>query len=368
MDTRQIQKAGDNANQVQANTVYILNGISEARVREICSEIALQAIKDNSQEANDIALKRIDNLTNLMLPRLQSIEQTFESFSDPSFQFLIRKAQITAASSDRESDYKILTELLVHRINNKKNIKKKASISKAIEIIDQIDDDSLAALTMAHTINCFFPITGNISKGIQVLSDLYEKIGYSDLPTDNLWIDNLSILGCISVATFFTPNNLEDQFCNSFDGYTCVGIEKEDSKYTEACIQLADNGINADILVDHELNAGYVRLNIVQKQQINDLFYRKTLNVDGLPKIEQVKITQSQKNCLERIFDLYSKNSVLTKKVKENFIKLLRSHKAMASIIDWKNKINIAFNVTSVGKVIAHANAKKIDPMLPDLD
>ena len=55
MDTKQMQKAGDNANQVQANTVYILNGISEERVREICSEIALQAIKENSHEANDIA-------------------------------------------------------------------------------------------------------------------------------------------------------------------------------------------------------------------------------------------------------------------------------------------------------------------------
>ena len=368
MDTKQMQKAGDNANQVQANTVYILNGISEERVREICSEIALQAIKENSHEANDIALKRIDNLTNLMLPRLQSIEQTFESFSDPSFQILIRKAQITAASSDREGDYKILTELLVHRINNKKNIKKKASISKAIEIIDQIDNDSLAALTMVHAIDCFFPVTGNISEGIQVLSDLYEKIGYSDLPTDNLWIDNLSILGCISVATFFKPNNLEDQFCNSLDGYTCVGIKKGDSKYAEACTLLATHDINGNILVDHELNDGYVRLNIVQRQQINNLIYSKTIIVDGLPKIEQTKITQNQKNCLENIFGLYSKDNVLAKKVNEEFIKLLRSHKAIESIIDWKNKIGTAFNLTSVGKVIAHANAKKIDPTLPDLD
>lgn len=368
MDTKQIQKAGDNANQVQANTVYILNGISEERVREICSEIALQAIKDNSHEANDIALKRIDNLTNLMLPRLQSIEQTFESFSDPSFQFLIRKAQITAASSNRESDYKILTELLVHRINNKKNIKKKASISKAIEIIDQIDDDSLAALTMIHAINNFSPVTGNISFGIKVLSDLYEKIGYADLPTDNLWIDNLSILGCINVTPFFSSGNLEDQFYNALNGYTCVGIKKEDEIYDEACTLLSQQGFNNSILVEHELNNGYVRLNIAHKQQINDLSFTKLSNENGLLRAETVKLSQPQRECLEKVFGLYSKESTLAKKVKEEFIKLLRSHKAIESIIDWKNKISTAFNLTSVGKVIAHANAKKIDPTLPDLD
>ena len=107
---------------------------------------------------------------------------------------------------------------------------------------------------------------------------------------------------------------------------------------------------------------------VKQTQQINNLIYSKPIIVDGLPKIEQTKITQNQKNCLENIFGLYSKDNVLAKKVNEEFVKLLRSHKAIESIIDWKNKIGTAFNLTSVGKVIAHANAKKIDTTLPDLD
>ena len=130
MSDKQLQKAGDHSQQIQADNVYIANGISEQRVREICSEIAVRAIADNSSESNDIAMRRIDAFTNLLLPRIQSIEKTFESFSDPSFQVLLRKAQLTAACSNRDSDYKILTELLTHRINNKKDIKKKQVYQK----------------------------------------------------------------------------------------------------------------------------------------------------------------------------------------------------------------------------------------------
>ena len=368
MSDKQLQKAGDNSQQIQADNVYIVNGISEQRVREICSEVAVKAIADNSNEANEIAMKRIDSFTDLLLPRIQSIEKTFQSFSDPSFQVLLRKAQLTVACSSRDSDYKILTELLTHRINNKKDIKKKASISKAIEIIDQIDDDSLCALTLIHAIDSFLPITGNILEGIKILSDLYERIGYVDLPKNNLWIDNLSILGCINVSPFFVQNNLGEQFFDRLNGYTCVGIKKEEENYQKVIELLNKHRISHNILIDHELNDGYVRLCVPQKQQIEELYSTEIFNINGVLQRINVKITEEKKSCLNQIFDLYSKDTLIAKKVKEKFIELLKSYKSIKEIIEWRNKIGTSFNLSSIGKVIAHANAKKIDTTLPDLD
>lgn len=73
MSDKQVQKAGDNSQQLQAEKVYIINGITEERVRAICSEVAVKAIADNSNESNELAMKRIDCFTELMLPRIQSI-------------------------------------------------------------------------------------------------------------------------------------------------------------------------------------------------------------------------------------------------------------------------------------------------------
>lgn len=203
MEGKQIQKAGDGSQQIQAQNVYIANGISEQRVREICSEVAVAAISNNSLEATGIAMQRIERFVDLLLPRIQRIEKDFESFSNPSFQVLLRKAQLTAACTERDIDYHILSELLVHRINNKSNIKKKASIAKAVEIIDQVDDDSLCAITVLHAVTNFVPLSGNILEGIGALASLYDKLDYENLPKDKNWVDNLSILGCMTTTHFF---------------------------------------------------------------------------------------------------------------------------------------------------------------------
>ena len=221
---------------------------------------------------------------------------------------------------------------------------------------------------MIHAVNTFFPITGNIKEGIQVLSDLYERIGYIDLPKNNFWIDNLSILGCINVSPFFVQNNLEEQFFNSLDGYTCVGVKRENENYQKVLELLDKHRISHNILIEHELNQGHVRLCIPQKQQIEELYSSEVINFNGISQRVNIKISEEQKSCLKQIFDLCSKDTIATKQVREKFVELLNSYESIKQIIEWRNKIGTTFNLTSIGKVIAHANAKKIDTTLPDLD
>lgn len=60
---KQIQKAGDNSQQFQAENVNftIISGIDEKRVREVFSEMSVKAIKEYSDEAVSEAEKRIKN-------------------------------------------------------------------------------------------------------------------------------------------------------------------------------------------------------------------------------------------------------------------------------------------------------------------
>ena len=56
----------------------------------------------------------------------------------------------------------MLTELLAHRVEKKSDRKTKASISKAVEIVDQIDDDALCGLTVVYAINSWATVAGHI--------------------------------------------------------------------------------------------------------------------------------------------------------------------------------------------------------------
>ncbi len=368
MSDKQLQKAGDNVTQVQMLNPTIVCGIDEKRVREVCSEMAVETVKACTAEATAVALERIEHFTTMLLPRVEQIENNFSSFSDPSFQTMLRKAQLAAACSDRSLDYEMLSELLVHRINNKNNIKKKASIAKAVEIVDDIDDDSLCALTVLHAVSNFVPVTGNITQGIYNLADLYDKLDYENLPSDRSWIDNLSILGCVTTFAFFSPNSFEDMFYQELNGYAGVGIRKDSDDYNKALQMLSDNEMDRRILVDHELNTGYVRLPISQKSGIEKLECQTIQVINGIPYRVSHDLTEAQKKCLNDIFDMYSKDTVLQGEIKKKFTDILMRRSSIRSIAKWWNDFNTSFSLTSVGRVIAHANAQRIDNTLPNLD
>lgn len=368
MREEKIQKAGDNSQQLQIEKMTINYGISEKRAREIYSEMSEKAIAENTAYANEELKIRLEKLENIVIPRIEKVDKDFNVFADPAFQILLKKAQLTAACTDRDLDYNILSELLVHRIKNRTNIKKKASIAKAIEIIDQIDNDSLCALTLYHAVLSYIPNNGSIKNGIKILSELYEKFDLNDLPRNNEWIDNLTILGVVYSVPYSSLAKLQDIYKKFFNGYVCVGMLKNSEEHKKALEKLNENNINTNIIVDHELLDGYVRLNIVQRESIQDLIGSTKLFNNGTLTLVKSKISQTQKDCLLSIFDSYSKDKEMLEIVKKKFEDLLFSFPPMKITAEWWNSLETNIYITSVGRVLAHTNAKRIDSNIPDLD
>lgn len=369
MESKQIQKGGDNSQQIQMISPTFNMGIDEKRAREIFTEMSEKAIANNTAQATDIANKRINQFEEKLLPRIRQIEEDFNSFSEPAFQVLLRKAQLTAACTEREDDYKMLSELLVHRVKNKENVKKKASITKAIEILDNIDDDSLCALTIFLAIEEFSPISGNITEGLSVLDNLYSRLHVDDLPNDTLWIDNLSILGAINTVSFGRLKKYEQYMSEILSGYVCVGIKKDSEKYAKAVELLKSNNISENILVDNEFLPDYVRLQIRNKQSIiNDSVVLQEIYTNNHVTVVKIDFSESQKNCLREIYNMYESNSSLMKDVNSCFVEKIDSYSNILKAKKWWNSLGCSIKLTSVGKVIGHTNAKSIDPTIPDLD
>lgn len=366
--SRQNQKAGDNSQQIQAGTVIIQNGITEQRAREIYSEMSAIAMKENTAEAEAKALDRINKLEAICIPRIEKEDAVFECFSDPAFQVLLKKVQLSAICTERENDYSILSELLVHRIKNKGNVKKKASITKAVEIIDQIDDDSLLALTVFLSMECFTPKSGNIKNGLVAISNLYGKFDLDMLPKDNMWKDNLSILGAITAGSIGSLKKFEDYFSELLSGYVCAGLKKDSEDYNKAFEMLSSCGIGKGIFEDNILLDGYARLSIPTKKAIENIPFNRVENDNGKNYIVKTLINKEQVECLNKIFDMYSKDTALISQTKDAFKNLLHTYPQIHQAIEWWNSISGTIDLTSVGRVIGHTNAKSIDPTLPDLD
>lgn len=364
MESKQIQKAGDGSQQVQMINPTIVMGIDEKRVREVCSEVAIETIKQCTQEASAVAIARIEKFTTNLIPRVEKIENDFKSFSEPSFQFELRNAQKVAACTDRVGDYELLSELLVHRIEKGEERKTKASISKAIEIVDQIDDEALCALTVIYAISRWTATSGNITQGLNVMNDLFSSVCYKQLPRDLDWAHHLDILNAARVSSVGTFKKLSEFYPDLFEGYICAGIQKESEEYKVAIDLLTATNLPTNLLVDHELNDGYVRLNIKNVGAINAI----TIPVVIQPNVLNYRnITTSEIDVMNQIWNLYSNDASIKNKVKNEFMKKWDTYDTLKSVHLWWDALPHSIIITPIGKVLAHANAQRRNPNVPQL-
>ena len=366
----QNQNARDNSQQFQANTINVTNvvGIDEKRAREIFNEMYTVVRKDFTQDAYECANNRVAKFEESLMPKMIQIEGALEAFADPSFQFLLTGAHKTAASTEREIDYDLLSELLVHRIQNGETRKTRAGIKRAVEIVDQIDDDALCGLTVAHAVANFLPIANSILTGLDILDETFEKLIYMPLPSGSEWLEHLDMLDAIRLSPYSTLMKTEQYYSTRLNGYVCAGICRESDNYSKVLEILAGVNLSDACLYENELLDGYVRLPVVDQEDIHQMRIMKQLNVNGQIITEPIDLSIQQKNALEKVYGLYEKNDTLKKELSKNFMEEWKKRKSLKVLQEWWDNITVPFDITSVGTVLAHANAQRCDHTIPSLE
>jgi len=354
MADKQTQKAGDGSKQVQVGTIIL--GIDEKRVREILEEQLSIALREFTTEANTTANFRSKKFNNSLLKRMVQ-ESALTAFSDPSFQILLTEAQKRAASTEREQDYDLLSELMVHRFQKGSNRIIRAGITRAVEIVDQISDEALLGITVFHSISYFIPVSGDMEQGLKVLDDLFNKIIYDTLPTNNSWLDHLDILDAVRLSSLGGMKLLEDYWYERFDGYLKNGIEENSEKHKEAKEILTKASLGQNCLVKNPFNEKYAKLSVPNKNGIPNL----SITSGSGSRL----ITEDEKFTFEKVYDMYDG----TKMSKEDFIKKIEEYPNLKKLREWWNTLKEQnIQITSVGRVLAHSNAQRIDRSLPPLD
>jgi len=357
--------SGANSNNYQGENITIVHNhitqFDEEKAKQISEYSAKQIMEEYFSNADELAQKRMTDFENRFIPKLAVIENALKIFNDPAFKLVYRKAQIQAATTTRESDYDILSELLIHRYKKQTNKSSCIGINGAVDIVEQISDESLTALTVLVTITInTAPITGNIIEGLNVMNKLFESLLICDLPNNNDWLDQLDILKAIRLDSFNGLKKLKEFYLQNLDGYFCVGIDKESENYHKAIDLLKTYGLE-NILVNHELINNHVRLPLT-----------KTTEIEKLNKIQSNGIlsplTKEEKECLHKVIDLYDKTADKKNIVLNKFYEELDTFPALKVIHDWWDKIPNGFSITSIGRVLGHANAQKCYPGFPPLD
>lgn len=370
-ELQQTQRAGEGSTLVQAGTVTVNNstivGITEQRAREIFSEEMAKRAQCLAVEAQDTATKRMLDLFSDLMARVKKCEKDLSAFSDPGFIQNMRIAQEAAAVSDRKEDIETLSELLLARMNGALKRTTKTGIRKAMEIVPELEDAELMALslfllygrynlTSAHGLNA--------EQYLHLLNESFSKLLPIDLPQGKKWIQHLAILDVVIVDSASHFVSIEELFVQKSAGMVCVGIEKGSQKHKDAIAVLKDCGIGPGTLVDNDLFPGFVRLPIVDPNVLS-AFPAQIQNTTQWVLLDpDIK----HQDCIKKVFSLYDKDEDKINQVKHKFLEVVSKYRSLVRFNDWISTIEPPFELTSVGEALAYVNARRCIPDLPILE
>lgn len=368
MISKQNQEGGDNSTNIQADQMVVHVGIDEKRAREVFEEMNLQQRHDYSQEALKIANARVSAFENSLMPKMEKVDGALEAFADPSFQLLLVEAQKKAASTERPVDYDLLSELLIHRFQKGDNRVARAGIGLAVDIVDKISDEALLGLTVAHAVNSFTPVTGDIGQGLDVLNELFGKITYGKLPLGQEWLDHLDILNAIRLSSFGSLKKVQQYYPEKLHGYVDIGIKKDSDSHNKALEILDANNLPRVLLVNHSLNSDYLRIPVANRANIDAISLQQRVLQGRSVVVLPIKLTKEQIEAVNTIYELYSRDASLKQ---NNIISLMEEwdkRPNLKTLKDWWDNIPAILTITSAGKVLAHSNAQRCDHNLPPLN
>ena len=359
-----IQKAGEGSTQIQANNITFIQGIDEKRAREIYIEQYVIAKRDLTEEAVKIANERVKSLEESLIPKMEAIDNGLKAFADPGFQLLLIEAQKTAASTERSEDYDLLAELLIHRIEKGQDRKIRTGIHRAIEIIEDIPDDALLGLTLMHAYNTFVPKANDILEILDKLNNLFSKIIYGKLPYGIDWIENLDILDAVRINPVKKFISVRECYSKAFMDLMKIGIKKDSEDFNKAIQLMSSVNLPLNIFTENKLLPGYFILALPYNTPLDDIVL---FNIKG-QNIIQYPLNTEQKNVIKEIMALYSNDGDLKKEIESHFHKEWDKRPYLKQLEDWVSNIPNCFEITMVGKVLAHANAQRCDKTLPPLN
>lgn len=342
-------------------------GIDEKRAREIYQEMNLQLRRDYSQEALEIAKSRVEEFENRLMPKMAEVEGALGAFADPGFQLLLTEAQKTAASTERPADYDLLSELLIHRFKSGENRVTRAGISRAVEILDEVSDEALLALTVVHAVGNFIPLSGIFDDGLNVLNNLFGSILYGELPSTHDWIDHLDVLDAVRVNPVGGLKKIGEYYPEALHGYVDVGIKKNSDAHRRALEIINGGKFVVSPLIDHHFNDEYLRVPVSSRNGIKSLSFNISYPYEGSVVRSVIGLSDDQIKDIHSIYDLYEVDGSVLRENINLFMTEWAKRENLKKVGEWWDSISIGFSLTSVGKVLAHSNAQRCDKSLPPI-
>ncbi|MEV5283598.1 LPO_1073/Vpar_1526 family protein [Streptomyces sp. NPDC052811] len=330
---KQIQHAADNTNNYQAQSITI-TGVSYTEAKEIALDVFRANALELSHIARRTAEERVEEITEKIFEKLmQRAPEAIQAVTDPGMQRAIFRVQEEYAWLGNETLGDVLVDILVDRARSQEADLQQIALNEAIKTAPKL-------ATHHFTIVATLLLVGRTQfTSIRTLSELHEKLSAVVAPvTEGLRVTegdlrHLQYAGCLSIDALEKP--FSHIFSVTYPALFTKGFTRDDINEP-----LKDMGFPA----------------IMPCLRDETRFQVSAMNKDVLNKaLIPEQGLEEHASELGRLMDV---NLMSTEEIQEEISALHPNLRNLADV--WSSSRMPNCELTSVGIVVAHANARRI--------
>lgn len=332
MTWKQLQRGGDGSTNIQASVVNY--GLGYEDVVSITTRHINESLAVYSESAHAEAKRRVEELTiNFLTELREKNPDALANAQDPDIQSAILEAQSAYAKSGQPELGSVLVDLIVRRVSTADRGVQQLATSQAIAAIGRMSPTHIKLCTTLF-------LTQSVSiTDISNLEVLFRALGATlspfiiDLRASASDVEYLSDIGAARMD-LLGGGSLVERFINRYPGLFSLGVGKDAIGDVEL---LKKHGILASSIYDPSL----FQVQAASEEDLDSLIAGIDVEVDA-----------------EELRKALTANRMSEERALEELKARIPGFREFSLVWEEANMGHVSVNV--VGKVIAHANAKRI--------
>ncbi|WP_405964248.1 hypothetical protein OG713_26975 [Streptomyces sp. NBC_00723] len=330
---KQIQRAGDNTANYQAQTINV-NGVNYTEAKEIALDVFRANAIELSQIARRVAEDRVEEITEALLRKLaEKAPEALNAITDPGVQRAIFRVQEEYACSGDEALGDVLVDLLVDRAqNNERNIQQ-VTLNEAIKTAPKLAPHHFTILaTLLIVVRTQYAKAQNIAE----LHDYFKSTmapTVAGVRASESDLRHLQYAGCISYDE--SQRSISGMLSGSYPAFFTKGFSIDE--VNDPCKELKPPALMPCVRDNSRLQVGAVNKEVLQKRLIPEL------------KLEE---------CTAELTRLMDVGLMPGNEIEDEFAELHPNLRDLVSL--WGSSQISHCQPTSVGIAIGHAEVRRI--------
>lgn len=320
-------------------------GLTASEAHTIIEDRIAKEFSEFQRSSIDILGSRLREFENSLVSRLVKAGK-LDAAGDPNLWGAIQAAAVQAAGSDDERDIGFLVDLLIERVDEPADRRRRTVIDGAIRAITSLDVETLAGISTLYAVTELNPRFAHPGSHLRMMDKLVATLNPIGLPLSQEWVEHAINIGAASSTLGLRP--FRDYLNARFAWCLAPGVA-DDSEELYAALSVSSQVGWQGLSRNHPYRPGF---SVTPWSSSEDLVTFMTQR--HVSHEEAVRISNAMKSAWGM--------GTIHPEAARGFEAELDALDHLKAFGTWMAALRPPIVLTSVGKMVGYVNIKRLAP------